>query len=230
MGRASVLLALIAVLAPSCTDDPALPSPGGRSSAEGPSPTSGTPTTVEGSPRATLNVRCHGHSTTIDERVVRAGPAGVSVSTQLDRTWTGLLFDGREHDVLIVDHMPAFANLEPGRHTVGCMFEGDIVLGAEPFEVVDPDGHYIDPLGECRISGMADFEPKTVGEDALVSAAARTWRVPVDQIVTAGYPDSPDERAFVAYDGPASPTGVVWFSSRNDGTWRSTSLVTCEGI
>jgi hypothetical protein len=106
-----------------------------------------------------------------------------------------------------------------------------VVFGEENFEVVDPGRHYIDPLADCQIAGTADFEPITVPEEALLRAAARTWEVRVDQIVVAGYQESADERAFVAYGGPdgtTSPTGVVWFESRSGGTWRSTGLVSCE--
>lgn len=111
------------------------------------------------------------------------------------------------------------------------MYGGDLVLGEETFEVVDPNGYYVDPLGNCRIAGMADFEPITVPETALLRASARTWEVRADQIIAAGYAESTDERAFVAYDGPVatnSPKGVVWFTAQRDGTWRSTSLVSCE--
>ena len=135
-----------------------------------------------------MNVTCHGHSTTIDERTVTAGPEGVASrhgSTARGPGCSSMVANTRS---LIVDRLPAFANLEPGRHTVGCLYEGDVVVGEEDFEVVDPDGNYVDPHGDCRISGMADFEPKTVREDALVSAAARTWEVRVDRSCRRGLP------------------------------------------
>ena len=78
---------------------------------------------------------------------------------------------------------------------------------------------------------MADFEPITVRQESLVDAAARMWEVRADQVWAAGYPESPQERTFVALGGPAgtaSPTGVVWFEWRKDGTWGSSGLASCK--
>lgn len=232
MGRASVLLVLVAVVAASCTGDTAPSSVGGGSESTGsPSQTPSISTPVHGSAARTMNVTCDGRSTSIGDRTVQAEPEGVTISIERDKQETRLVFDGREGEILIVGNEREPINLAPGRHTVGCLYEGDLVFGEETFEVVDPGRHYIDPLADCRIAGMADFEPIAVPEEALLRAAARTWEVRVDQIVAAGYPGSPHERAFVAYGGPAgttSPIGVVWFESQSGGMWRSTGLVSCE--
>ena len=180
-----------------------------------------------------LSITCarEGLVTKIDQRIVRAGVAGVAISTAPDERMP-VLFDGRGNRILIVDDTPAAINLAPGTHTVGCIYEGDIIGGEETFEVVDPDGAYVDPFGDCTPGGIADFAPIIVEhEERLLDAAGRTWDVTADQVAAAGYPESAGERIFVAYDGvpgEAPPIGVVWFGSRRDGTWISTSLVLCE--
>ena len=181
-----------------------------------------------------LSITCarEGLVTKVDQRIVRAGVAGVAISTAPDEGMP-VMFDGRRGRILIVDDAPIAINLAPGTHTVGCIYEGDIIGGEETFEVVDPAGLYVDPFGDCTPGGIfADFAPIIVEhEDRLLDAAGRTWEVSADQLATAGYRESVDERIFVAYDGvpgEAPAIGVVWFESRRDGTWISTSLLFCE--
>ncbi len=232
MSRASVFLVLAAVMSAACTDDPASLAPdGGSETTERSSPTPSGSTPAGGPVGIPVKVTCDGRSTSIADRVAEAGPGGVRISARLDTKATRLVFDAREKELLVVDPADAPVNLAPGKHTVGCMYEGDLVYGEESFEVTDPSGHYVDPLGDCEVAGMADFEPITVRQDNLLDAATRTWEVRADQVIAAGYPESLHERAFVAFGGPAgtaSPTGVVWFESRNDGTWRSSGLVSCK--
>ena len=222
-------MVLAAVMSASCTDDPAPLAPDGASQTRGRSSATPSASRVEGF-GTPVHVTCDGRSTSIADRVVEAGEGGVNISARLHTKATRLVFDAREGEFLLVDPADAPVNLAPGKHTVGCLYEGDLLYGGEPFEVTDPFGHYVDPLGDCEAAGMADFEPITVRQENLVDAAARTWEVRAAHVIAAGYPESPYERAFVAFGaaGSASPTGVVWFESRSDGTWRSSGLVSCK--
>jgi hypothetical protein len=154
MSRASVLSFLVAAIAASCTGD-TTPSPRSGTS-ETTTSTSQTPsisTPVQGSAASPMHVTCDGRSTSIGHRTVQAEPEGVTISIERDRQDTRLLFDGRRGEILVVGNEREPINLAPGRHTVGCLYEGDLVFGEETFEVVDPGRFDLaDRGGVVRIS------------------------------------------------------------------------------
>jgi hypothetical protein len=197
-----------------------------------PQPSSGT----DGDPTAgeILGIRCprDGLTTEIDRNVVRAGREGVAIMTSLDGSQVQLVFDVGRGDRFFLSDTPRAVNLPPGIHTVSCVYEGDIVSESRSFEVIDPDGQYVDPMDHCTPNGFADFEPLVVDDPSqLESAAARVLGVDRERIVPAGYVASLEERLFMALvrtpAGSSDAARVVWFRHRDDRTWISTSIMFC---
>ncbi len=189
-----------------------------------------TATATPSATRDVLGVFCYGDvRTQVTPRVV-AQPDGVHVLVRGPDTYVEVQIDD---DFRRIEDAPRelILPLEPGTHTVECILPGARqVPDPQPFEVIDPDGHWIDPFGSCEVSGIANFERVTVAEEDLATAASTHFgAVPGGAVAEgAGYAASPVERFFVVYHGDPSPVGVVGFESHPQGMWTSSSLVFCR--
>ncbi|MEX0984037.1 MAG: hypothetical protein WD096_03195 [Actinomycetota bacterium] len=197
---------------------------------------SGETTTATPSTAAdVLTITCDGEGTSIDHSTVVAGPGGVAVdiSPNNERVW---LYDGRGKEVLVVDDGPSMLDLAPGTHTVGCIYEGDLVLGEETFEVADPEGLWVDPELICPQPASTDFDagPIDLGEDpdaALLAAAEAILRVDTPSggsLLFGGYPASRDHRWVVLVTDDGKVIGRVGFTA-NGQDWYPDGYQTCEG-
>lgn len=89
-----------------------------------------------------LSIRClrEGFATELDQRVVFAGTDGVALDVRGDDDTLQLAFDVQEAGPIgpfFLDELPSFVALEPGKHTVACVHEGDVIGDAESFTVVN---------------------------------------------------------------------------------------------
>jgi hypothetical protein len=86
-----------------------------------------------------LRITCprEGLGTAIDQQVVASGPNGVAIMTPGEDA-VQLVFDVRVgRGRFFLQGPPAFVDLPPGRHSVSCVHEGDIIASEETFTVLD---------------------------------------------------------------------------------------------
>jgi hypothetical protein len=184
-----------------------------------------------------LNVTCDGQGTRIDATSIQASPGGVGIYTQPYNQRVDLLFDGDREEILIVDYAAATIDLPPGQHTISCLYDGDIGLGSEAFEVVDPEGHWMDPSIDCAppadeadvdtdaipVEGDPNDELLAVGDSILTSKLGQEGPVALG-----GYPEARGSRIVVRLDEEGSVVGRVNFRLSGQD-WFIDSYVTCEG-
>lgn len=198
-----------------------------------PSPTE-APTTAPD----VIAVSCYGDpSTQLDATVVAAQPDGVHVLVRSTNAYVEVQVDD---DFIRVENSPRelVLDLAPGEHGVQCIAPGaDQVLDPTPFEVVDPNGYWLDPQIDCSSPSEAIFDagPVDPGDDiveALLDSGRSIIRGAIDDpgsFTFGGYPGSPRSRSVVLIDVDGNVLARVHYVNAGDDIWFPSSYEYCEG-
>ncbi len=184
-----------------------------------------------------LTVSCYGDQrTTVGPRVI-AQPDGVHLLIEGTDAYVEVRIDGafrRIEDAPRELVLP----LPPGQHAVDCILPGaSQVADPQSFEVIDPEGHWLDPTIDCATPDSADFDTGPIAVDGdpadeLLSAGEGILRfrfdAPPGSFVFGGYPGSRQERTVVLVDVEGSVIGIVTFSNYGE-QWFPGSYSYCSG-
>ena len=186
-----------------------------------------------------LEVTCSIDGTTAAGTSVTARPDGVHLDIESVGSPVSLAID--EDQRIFFDGVPGelILPLEPGQHAVECIVSNaDEVRDPRPFEVLDPEGYWVDPALGCEDQVSTDLDGWIVdaGEDpsaALLLAAESLLRPHLGTeglIRFGGYPDASSDvsRSAVLIDDERVVRGRVDFSLHRDG-WVIDSYGYCTG-
>jgi hypothetical protein len=181
-----------------------------------------------------LAVSCYGDPTTqLDATEVAAAPDGVHLLVRSTVSYVEVQIDD---DFIRIEDSPRelVLDLAPGEHGVQCIAPGaDQVWDPIPFEVVDPNGYWLDPSVDCAppadivdldadvitVEGDPRGELLAVGESLFSEEGEAT---------IGGYPESLPDRSVIMLNEDGSVIGRANFHLDERG-WFVDSYVTCEG-
>ncbi len=190
--------------------------------------------------RDVLGITCSTDGTlSLSSTVVAATASGVVVSTGYEYPYD-VRFD-KDERYGAGDYATLTLDLPPGQHEVQCIrSEGEVVSDPVAFEVVDPNGYWVDPELDCDFvkSVALDSGPVVIQgdpSDELLASADAVFRhekmggISADGSVGfGGYPESRGSRSVVFVDLEGSVLGRMGFTQRGQD-WYPDHVDTCDG-
>jgi hypothetical protein len=189
--------------------------------------------------RDALGIMCSTDgSLSLSATVVAATTAGVVVSTGAEYPYY-VRFD-KDERYGAGDYATLSLSLPPGTHEVRCIRrEGEIVSDPAVFEVVDPNGYWVDPELDCDSRSGTDYDagPLTIEgdpSDALLASGESLIRGVADvseagSFVFGGYPESRGSR-WVVLQGPDGSVVARIEFTQSGQDWYPDHSDTCDGM